>query len=332
MDREGAPRASVCIPTINRPHLLREALASVAAQTFRDFEVVVADNSARAEDQLAVDRVLAEFGALPLRLVRHPSRLTPAANFNSLIDAARGEFWACLPDDDRLHPAFLARSVAALSTHPACSFAFADHWILRPDGTIDENQSQLTSARYGRASLREGEFLDDELFGIVLAQSPCLQGSLFRRSVMESARFADDLVTVDFSLFLRLGSAPGAGAYYIAERLMEYRVHADQISVTTRRIEFLRAQITSLESVARVPPAYRRPFRQKLSQQYLALALLEAESGERGQARRHALDSLRLSASPRTALGAALATLAPGALPLARQLAARLRGSVPRSA
>ena len=148
---------------------------------------------------------------------------------------------------------------------------------------------------------------------------------------MDSARFAADLLTVDFSLFLRLGSLPGAAAYYIDERLIEYRVHEEQISVTTRRIEFLRAQVAALESVKRVPPAHRRPFRRKLSREYLALALLEAESGSSGQARQHALDSLRLSASPRTALGAALVTLAPGALPLARQLAARIRGSTPHS-
>ena len=327
-----APRASVCIPTINRPHLLREALASVAAQTFRDFEVVVADNSGQPENQRAVDRVLAEFGGLPLRLIRHPSQIDPAANFNCLIDAARGEFWACLPDDDRLCPAFLARSVAALEAHPTCSFAFADHWILRSDGTIDEHQSQIISARFGRTSLREGEFRNDDLFGLALAQSPCLQATLFRRSVIESTRFTADLFSVDFSLFLRLGAAPGVTACYIAERLMEYRVHADQITATTSRVEILQAEIAALETIDRIPAAHRRPFRQKLSRQYLALALLESENGARGQARRHALDSLRLSANPRTALGVALAILAPGALPLARRLAASIRSSTPRSA
>jgi glycosyltransferase involved in cell wall biosynthesis len=328
----GAPRVSVCIPTIDRPHLLREALASVAAQTFPDFEVVVADNSGQPEDQRAIDRVLAEFGALPLRLVRHPSQIGPAENFNSLIDAARGEFWACLPDDDRLCPTFLARTVAALETHPTCSFAFSDHWILRADGTIDERQSQINSAHFGRTSLREGEFRSDDLFGVVLAQSPCLQATLFRRSVMESARFTADLFTVDLSLFLRLGAAPGVGAFYIGERLMEYRVHGQQITVTTSRIELVRAAIAALETIDRVPSAHRRPFRRKLSREYLALALLEAESGATDQARRHALDSLRLSATPRTALGAALAILAPGALPLARRLAANVRGSAARSA
>jgi glycosyltransferase involved in cell wall biosynthesis len=331
MAREGAPRASVCIPTVNRPHLLREALGSVAGQTFRDFEVVVADNSGQPENQRAVDRVLAEFGGLPLRLVRHPSQIDPAANFNCLIDAARGEFWACLPDDDRLCPAFLARSIAALETHPTCSFAFSDHWILRPDGSLDEHQSQINSARFGRTSLREGEFRNDDLFGVVLAQSPCLQATLFRRSVMESARFTADLFTVDFSLFLRLGAAPGAGAYYIDERLMEYRVHGEQITATTSRIELVRGEIAALETIDRVPASHRRPFDRKLSREYLALALLEAETGARGPARRHALNSLRLWASPRTALGAALAILAPGALPLARQLAARMRGTLPRS-
>jgi glycosyltransferase involved in cell wall biosynthesis len=37
-------KVSICIPTFNRKHYLLEALASVFAQTYKDYEVVVVDD------------------------------------------------------------------------------------------------------------------------------------------------------------------------------------------------------------------------------------------------------------------------------------------------
>jgi glycosyltransferase involved in cell wall biosynthesis len=319
------PRVSVCIPTVNRPRLLAEAIGSVADQTFRDFEVLIADNSGKAEYGDAIREVVAQFPALTFRVITHCPAVHVAANFNSMIEAARGELWTCLPDDDRFCPTFLARSVATLDEHSQCGFTFADHWIIRADGTIDEPASLHNSAVFARTSLPEGIYEHDRLFEVVLKQAPCFQTAVFRRTVIASFKFLANLLVLDLSLFLRLssGATPVPG-YYLADRLMEYRIHPDQISSTTRRIEFLGSQIAALESVDRVPPRYQRQFNAKLGRQYLSLALLEAEQGAHASARDHALRSLRLSPRLGTALAAALAVVAPGAIRNVRQLKARL--------
>jgi hypothetical protein len=328
MSAERGPRVSVCIPTMNRPRHFREALQSVAGQTFRDFEVVVADNSGDAEKQRAIDEVLAGFPDLPIRVVRHEATLDVASNFNSLLDAARGELWSVLPDDDRFCPTFLARSVEALDAYPDCSFTFADHWIIRADGSIDEAESSANSLAFQRTRLAEGVFRDEALFAVVLAQSTCLQTSLFRRDRMQSVRFIPNLRAVDLSVFLRLTATKPVSAYYIAERLMEYRVHSDQMTTTTttaRRIEVLETGIAALESVSRIPPEHRRRYRRKLGRQYMALALAEAEIGADAAARRHAAKSLFTSISARVAVGAGLVLFAPRSVRLARRLIAQLR-------
>jgi glycosyltransferase involved in cell wall biosynthesis len=323
---EGVPRISVGIPTIGRPHFLREAIASLAAQSWQDFEIVVADNSADAESHRLVDQVLSEFPQLRFVLVRHPRQISAADNFNSTFEAAQGEFWVLLPDDDRLRSNFLQRSVEALIRHPECAFTFADHWIIDDQGALDRPRSLATSARFGRNLLREGALPHDRLFELVLKQSCCLQTSMFRRSVIASVRFVPGVAAIDHSMFFSLSTgSPSWHGYYVDERIMEYRIHAEQESSVTRRGDLLRSAIAALESVREVPAEHLHQFKAKLGRQYLALALLEAEQGASGSARAHAIQSVKASPTLRSVLGAALTVVAPRAIPSLRRWAARLR-------
>ena len=63
-----APLVSVIIPTYNRADLVRQAVASVKAQTCQDFEIVVVDDG-------GTDGTCEALGAGPeLRVLRHPGR------------------------------------------------------------------------------------------------------------------------------------------------------------------------------------------------------------------------------------------------------------------
>jgi glycosyltransferase involved in cell wall biosynthesis len=96
------PAVSVVIPTRERHALLSSSLASVFAQTFVDYEVIVVDDgSATAVDCRAC-------GDPRVRVIRHPERLGASAARNTGLAAAAGEFIAFLDDDDEWHPEKLA--------------------------------------------------------------------------------------------------------------------------------------------------------------------------------------------------------------------------------
>ncbi|HVV49920.1 MAG TPA: glycosyltransferase family 2 protein [Polyangia bacterium] len=318
------PRVSVCIPTVDRPDLLREAIGSVARQTWKDLEVIVADNSADPRLQRQIDDVLGEFRDLAIVLKRHPARLDAIDNFNSLIDAAQGELWACLPDDDRFTPDFLELSVAALDRHPECAFTFADHAIMRANGEVDEALSRANSIKFARAALHERVYHHDELFPLVLKQAICLQTALFRRPVVAGLRFVPGIMAGDHSFFLRLSTGQTRfEAYYIPKRLFEYRIHEAQITSTTKRRDLLKAQIASYATAGTIPRRYRAAFNEKVGRCHLALALLDAEEGDLASARAYAARSLRLSPRPRTIAAAALILVAPSAISSLRDLTRR---------
>src|SRR5437868_4868847 len=109
-----SPRVSVCVPTYNRAPLLKNFLSSILNQTFRDYEVIVADNCS-TDDTRAV---VAAFTDPRLSYHRHDRNIGPFANMNWLIERARGTYLCIVHDDDLYFPEFLARECALLEAHP----------------------------------------------------------------------------------------------------------------------------------------------------------------------------------------------------------------------
>ncbi len=98
------PLVSICIPTYNRAALVQEAVASVLAQTWREFELIVVDDGSTDDTTEA----LAAY-ASRIRLIRRESRGGVSAARNTGIAAARGEWLAFLDSDDLWRPEKLAR-------------------------------------------------------------------------------------------------------------------------------------------------------------------------------------------------------------------------------
>ena len=93
-----SPEMTVAIPTIDRPELLRRAIASVLEQSSESFEVIVSDNASVAR----VAGIVAAFGDDRIRFQRHERRLTMTENWNSCLEAAKGHYFLLLSDDDAL--------------------------------------------------------------------------------------------------------------------------------------------------------------------------------------------------------------------------------------
>lgn len=128
------PLVSVITATRNRPAMLRRALESVGAQTFDDYEMVVADDGSEARWQEDY-RVIKEDFAPKLVFIhaREPGapRSGPGAARNRALERARGEFIAFLDDDDQwVDPDHLAIATSALESADA-DYYFANMHQLR---------------------------------------------------------------------------------------------------------------------------------------------------------------------------------------------------------
>ncbi len=106
-------RVSVIIPTYNRAAWMIEAVASVLAQTYRDFELFVVDDGS-TDGTLAA---LASFGG-KIKVLRREERQGVSAARNLGARAATGDWLAFLDSDDLWLPDKLARQVGYLQANP----------------------------------------------------------------------------------------------------------------------------------------------------------------------------------------------------------------------
>ena len=110
------PRLTIGMPVYNGERFIREALDSVLAQTYTDFELLIADN---ASDDATPD-IIAEYAAADPRIrhVRHDRNLGSAGNFNSVLAAADTELFKWVASDDLHAPTHFERCVTTLDERP----------------------------------------------------------------------------------------------------------------------------------------------------------------------------------------------------------------------
>jgi GT2 family glycosyltransferase len=123
-------RVSVIIAAYNAADCIREALASVQAQTERDHEVLVIDDASTDATAAVVAAVAGDDPRV--RLLRAPVNAGPGAARNLGLAAARGEWIAPLDADDRFQPQRLEQ-LLDLGARSSADMV-ADNLRLCPDG------------------------------------------------------------------------------------------------------------------------------------------------------------------------------------------------------
>lgn len=111
------PRVSVLMPVFNAGQYLREAIDSILAQTFNDFELIAIDDGS-TDDSPIILRAIARHEPR-LRIVSRPNTGIVGA-LNDGLAAARGELIARMDADDTCDPTRFAKQIAYLDTHADC--------------------------------------------------------------------------------------------------------------------------------------------------------------------------------------------------------------------
>jgi glycosyltransferase involved in cell wall biosynthesis len=230
-----APKVSVIIPVYNREKYVGEAISSILAQSFTNFELLLIDDG--STDHSA--EIMRSYTDPRIRLVCNERNLGIPKTRNIGLHLARGDYIAILDSDDIAVSDRLAKQVAFLDRYK--DYVLVGSWA----ALVDAEGRSLKKGK--RRFVPPGEVKSHLLFRCWLHHSSVMA----RTAILQAHGYREQYVVCsDFDLFVRLARKHKLG--HLPEPLVRHRVHAgsithEQVQLTKDKdLEIVSAQLNEL--------------------------------------------------------------------------------------
>lgn len=225
------PSISILMPVYNTAPYLREAIDSILAQTFRDFELIVLDDCSSDESPMILDTYMDE------RIIRYRGKTNVGiANvLNIGIEMAHGKYIARMDSDDISLPNRLQVEYDYLEQHPECDLV------------------SVAMQQFGASNrLMQYDNSTEEMKFNALFFSPILHASsMWRKDHFANLRFEQAYVPAEDYRMWTLALINGLQMRNLPDVLYRYRIHerpARDVSQVEKNIkrEYLRSIFPSI--------------------------------------------------------------------------------------
>ncbi|MBA2733272.1 MAG: glycosyltransferase family 2 protein [Acidobacteria bacterium] len=235
MRHDTRPAVSIIMPAYNVAAYITDALDSVFAQNFTDYEIIVVNDGAPDTDEL--ERVLEPYRSRIVYIKQENMGVSGARN--TAVKAARSPLIAQLDPDDLWEPDYLSSQVAAMNDDPTIDVIYPNAMIFGDSPEAGHEFMEICPS--------EGEVTFEQL---VTQRCNVLYSITARRDVIVRAGMFDESLrgSEDFDLWLRIIKAGGRIAYH-RRALLHYRRRS--ASLTCDVVRMLRYTLQSLEKAER---------------------------------------------------------------------------------
>lgn len=248
-ESEPPPKVSIGMPVYNAEPYLREAIDSLLAQTYSDFEVVISDNA--STDQ--TEAICRDYAKREPRIsyVRQRKNLGATGNFNHVFGLARGTYFKWASYDDLCEPEFIARCVEVLDARPEIVWVHSASAKINANGDVlDSTAPEAEGIGHTSEAGLPRRFHDSSsphlrFQGVLLGTNWCVDSYGLIRS--DALRATQLLPACYGSEKVLMGALSLAGCYHeIPDTLFYQRVHA----AASSRIENAADQLTFMDTKA----------------------------------------------------------------------------------
>lgn len=218
------PKISVVMAVYNQERFLREAIASILAQTYKNFEFIIIDDGSTDNTR----KIISSFGDKRIKVLRNKKNIGLTKSLNLGLKISRGEFIARMDADDISYPGRFELQVQTLQKTKDLFLIGSQADLIREDG-----------AKVGVSKMPTKDY---EINKVVMRFNPFIHPTLFfRRALLEEiGSYNDNLpYAQDYDLVLRaLGKFKCAN---LIKPLVAVRRSLRSISIAKHRMQQLTA-------------------------------------------------------------------------------------------
>jgi glycosyltransferase involved in cell wall biosynthesis len=210
-------RVSLALPVFNGERYIEQAVRSLLAQTFTDFELIICDNASTD----ATEVICRRYAALDprIRYHRNNENLGAARNYNLGFHLSSGEYFRWAAHDDLCAPECLERCVAVLDAQPSVVLCYTKTHVIDEEGRIVDSHDEGLVLLEDDPALRHRAF--HERFGRTTWCDPIF--GLMRRDALSRTRLHGNYNSADVILLEELALL--GKIYEVPEYLFFRRIH-----------------------------------------------------------------------------------------------------------
>ena len=220
------PLVSIVIPTHERPELLALSLSSAQAQSYKNIEIIISDNSVKTD---ARSVLAAQIESDPRVSYHKQVGGGPLDNWLNALSRARGEYVNFLMDDDLFHPQKIERMLHYFTHFGQIGLVTSYRQL------IDEQGKELPQLPGTEKMFETDTFIEgNKLAEYILKRGSNLIGepttAMIRRADIGDTfgRFCDKQYMVLSDLATWMEQLHGRHCVYISDALSSFRIHQGQ--------------------------------------------------------------------------------------------------------
>lgn len=138
-DSDKGPLLSIGMPIYNEERFLQQALDSLRSQSYENFQILISDNASTDMTGEIAARAAAEDDRITY--LRADSNMGAAANFELVLEKAKGDYFMWAAGHDVWSHDLIAESIAILEDKRSASVAFATSYWINESGERDERDT-----------------------------------------------------------------------------------------------------------------------------------------------------------------------------------------------
>jgi glycosyltransferase involved in cell wall biosynthesis len=228
------PKVSIIIPSYNYEILIKDAIDSVLAQSFKDFELIIVDDGSSDNSVSVIENYVQQYDNIFLYTHENNANQGLSKSVQLGLKHAKGEFVAFLECDDFWVKTYLERKVEIFETNQQVGIVFNDVEVLGEEHRINSLKSYFDDCRKRCAAKKYPASLAYETLLLEIISN--FSSTMMKKSVFAGLDFDTPIAPyLDWWLFSQITYLHDS--YFVNEKLTHLRLHTKSyISNTQSKI------------------------------------------------------------------------------------------------